>query len=78
MDARNKSRSLDHVNWWDPVHWKGKAPRSVSSMSLEEADPAEIRNGWLTLPETNNKVFLFIKLLSYYLFWNTLKTTINS
>lgn len=43
------SRSLDHVNWWDPQHWKLKGPRSVSSISLEDPDPDAIRNGWLTL-----------------------------
>lgn len=49
MEARGISRSLDHVNWWDPEHWKSRGPRSISSISLEEVDPAEIRNGWLTL-----------------------------
>lgn len=49
MDARGISRSLDHVNWWDPQHWKPRGPRSISSMSLEEVDAAEIRNGWITL-----------------------------
>lgn len=50
METRHISRSVDHVNWWEPEHWKPRAPRSVSSVSLEGADPAEIRNGWLTLP----------------------------
>ncbi|XP_028176770.1 zinc finger C2HC domain-containing protein 1C [Ostrinia furnacalis] len=51
MVTRDMSRSLDHVNWWDPEHWKNRKPRVMSSMSLEGADPAEIRNGWLTLPD---------------------------
>lgn len=50
MQARNFYRSLDHVHWWEPENWKNKAPRSVSS--LEGIDPAEIRNGWLTLTDT--------------------------
>ncbi|XP_063831701.1 uncharacterized protein LOC135080901 [Ostrinia nubilalis] len=51
MVTRDMSRSLDHVNWWEPEHWKNRKPRVMSSMSLEGADPAEIRNGWLTLPD---------------------------
>ncbi|KOB78880.1 Endopeptidase Clp ATP-binding subunit C [Operophtera brumata] len=50
MQTRNLYRSLDHVNWWEPDHWKAKGTRSLTSVSLEGADPAEIRNGWLTLP----------------------------
>ncbi|XP_053613709.1 zinc finger C2HC domain-containing protein 1C isoform X3 [Plodia interpunctella] len=50
METRNISRSVDHVNWWEPEHWKFRGPRSLSSVSLEGADPAEIRNGWITLP----------------------------
>lgn len=42
MEIRNYSRSLDHVNWWEPEHWKSKGPRSVSSVSLE-------RDGWLPI-----------------------------
>lgn len=49
MGTHGISRSLDHVNWWDPEHWKARGPRSISSISLEDADPAEIRNGWLTI-----------------------------
>ncbi|CAH1637569.1 unnamed protein product [Spodoptera littoralis] len=49
MEARGISRSLDHVNWWNPEHWKHRGPRSISSISLDDADPSEIRNGWLTL-----------------------------
>ncbi|XP_063367634.1 zinc finger C2HC domain-containing protein 1C [Cydia amplana] len=45
------SRSLDNVHWWQPEHWRTKKLRSTSSLSLEGADPADIRNGWLTLPD---------------------------
>ncbi|CAG9565189.1 unnamed protein product [Danaus chrysippus] len=43
------SRSLDHSNWWEPDHWKMRS--GLISTSLEGADPAEIRNGWLTLSD---------------------------
>ncbi|XP_048486080.1 uncharacterized protein LOC105382741 isoform X3 [Plutella xylostella] len=45
MKARGVSKSLDHAHWWEPQHWQGR--RSLSSQSLE-ADPENIRNGWLT------------------------------
>lgn len=45
METRNYSRSLDHVNWWEPEHWKTKGPRSMSSMSLERG-----AEGWITIP----------------------------
>ncbi|XP_063627576.1 zinc finger C2HC domain-containing protein 1C isoform X1 [Cydia splendana] len=51
METRDMSRSLDNVHWWEPDHWKTKKLRSTSSLSLEGADPADIRNGWLTLPD---------------------------
>lgn len=44
------ARSLDNVHWWKPQHWK-RGLRTTSSLSLEGADPADIRNGWLTLPD---------------------------
>ncbi|CAH2094295.1 unnamed protein product [Euphydryas editha] len=51
MDTRNMSRSLDQVNWWEPEHWKTR-PRCVSSAVLQGSDPSSIRNGWLTLPDS--------------------------
>ncbi|KAL0869373.1 hypothetical protein ABMA27_007617 [Loxostege sticticalis] len=51
MVTKDMSRSLDHVNWWEPEHWKNRGLRAMSSVSLERADPAEIRNGWLTLSD---------------------------
>ncbi|CAK1583343.1 unnamed protein product [Parnassius mnemosyne] len=49
MGAYTHHRSTEHINWWSE-HRKTREPRSGSSISLEGADPADIRNGWLTLP----------------------------
>lgn len=54
MDSDNISRSLDHVHWWEPEHWKTRS-RCVSSATLQGADPLDIRNGWLTLNDTKVK-----------------------
>lgn len=51
MDTDSLSRSLDNVHWWEPEHWKTR-PRCVSSATLRNSDPLEIRNGWLTLNNT--------------------------
>lgn len=56
------SRSLDHSNWWEPDHWKMRSGQI--STTLGEADPAEIRNGWLTLPDP--KVPQQLTQLTYY------------
>lgn len=52
METSNMSRSMD-INWWDPESWKSKLPRSIRSTgSFEILDPSDIRNGWITLPDT--------------------------
>ncbi|KPJ10070.1 Protein FAM164C [Papilio machaon] len=38
---------MDQINWWQ--RGNRRSPGSDSSISLEGADPIDIRNGWLTL-----------------------------